>query len=177
MEDPPGHCRVFRARVQKVALARRFNEFNEWKTIFDATATRSGVGLRLLFCDGILQFSDWPYHREENCPVLPVGTFTFSFEMDSAGYAEICTRVLHIERPEQKAMWEWALLGMCRREPGTLASHFRELDLEHTPRIRKQKVSLQPREDRRREVTVSYRGQSHRGRACHRPGGPDRMSQ
>lgn len=147
--------------------------------MFDATTTRPKVGLRLPFCDKISKFGSWnnTVYWEENRPVLPVGTFAFEFEKASVGSVEVCTSVLCVERREQKALWEWASLGMCRREPEALASHFVPPELAHPPQIRKPKrsggtgsgTSARPPWHGQVSRNFGYAGSSSRGRPS---GGP-----
>jgi len=109
-----------------------FNKYNTWEHIFDATTTRPKVGLRMPFCDkrSRLPTMQW---QDEHRPVEPVGEVTFEFEKSRDSSMEICTRVSQVEPREQRAQWEWALSGMCRRPLGTGSTYFREPVLERPP--------------------------------------------
>eukprot|EP00927_Polykrikos_kofoidii_P005646 TRINITY_DN1223_c0_g1_i6.p1 TRINITY_DN1223_c0_g1~~TRINITY_DN1223_c0_g1_i6.p1 ORF type:complete len:903 (-),score=127.16 TRINITY_DN1223_c0_g1_i6:441-2792(-) len=103
------------------------NPYNTWNRIFDETAVRSKIGLRMPLCDkrSLKLHESNRRFTDEYRPVLPVGLLEFEFvpnERDRSG--EVCSRVRVLERCDKRPLWEWALLGMCRRPSSVKPSYF-----------------------------------------------------
>ncbi|CAE8652943.1 unnamed protein product [Polarella glacialis] len=152
--------------------ARRYNPYNTWDTIFDATTTRPKVGLRLPYSDKRSRMADGRF-VDEHRPVLPVAELLFEFaRSDLDPSFEICTRVTQVERVERKATWEWALLGMCRRAGDVCSpTYFRPPQLQRPPVARRAGRSGGPGSGSSRKLPLQHSGPrgaapSWRGRAA-----------
>ncbi|CAK0830898.1 unnamed protein product, partial [Prorocentrum cordatum] len=117
--------------------AQRINPHNTWDSIFDATTTRKGVGLRMPLCDkrsvrherGGKQI--W---QDELRPVMPIGVVEFTFKPSAADQAvEICASAGLAEREADRPMWQWVRMGMCRRPEGTPLTYMKRVPLHRPP--------------------------------------------